>query len=139
MQPPTPRSVGIKCVRMCVSLSTLLLLILKLGPDWCQGSRIFARLACHLLSGKSAIYSVQQADKHISDMLTCISRRVHGHLHKSKHKQKETRILKAYNASPPLKKTPRGESAGTELPLFSVSVSALFELFTPSGKVSQIF
>lgn len=101
MQPPTPRSVGIKCVRMCVSLSTLLLLILKLGPDWCQGSRIFVRLACHLLSGKSAIYSVQQADKHISDMLTCISRRVHGHLHKSKHKQKETRILKAYNASPP--------------------------------------
>lgn len=142
MQPPTPRSVGIKCVRMCVSLSTLLLLILKLGPDWCQGSRIFARLACHLLSGKSAIYSVQQADKHISDMLTCISRRVHGHSHKSKHKQKETRILKAYNASPPpppFKKKPRGESAGTELPLLSVSVSALFELFTPSGKVSQIF
>lgn len=99
---------GIKCVRMCVSLSTLLLLILKLGPDWCQGSRIFVRLACHLLSGKSAIYSVQQADKHISDMLTCISRRVHGHLHKSKHKQKETRILKAYNASPPpLQKKPK--------------------------------
>lgn len=42
-------------------------------------------------------------------------------------------------APPPFKKNPRGESAGTELPLLSVSVSALFELFTPSGKVSQIF
>lgn len=43
--------------------------------------------------------------------------------------------------APPFKKkkNPRGESAGTELPLLSVSVSALFELFTPSGKVSQIF
>lgn len=107
------------CVSVCVSLSTLLLLIRKLGPDWCQGSRIFARLARHLLSGKSAIYSVQQADKHISDMLTCISRGVHAHSHKSKHTQKETRILKAYNEPPP---PPKKQEVSLQVQSFLSSV-----------------